>query len=266
MSAAPPLADAICCIDWDRPWLELVRAFGQAAHLQVATGASVSTALSAVGGAHGDKADVMFVPASALPAATPYESFVGRTGRVPTRNNLHDLFNGLVWLAFPQTKRWLNRCQTAEIARAGGTSGRARGALRDALTVLDENGAFLQAPDVLWQALAARDWARLFIELRPLWQQARLVPFGHALLEKLVQPRKSITAHVLRLPTVIAPGTDALDTAMMASLSPQRLLSCPAFMPLPVLGIPGWWPENGAAEFYDDVCVFRPRRPPTAAH
>ena len=51
---------------------------------------------------------------------------------------------------------------------------------RDAITLLDENGAVLDAPAPLWQALAARDWRRLCIDLRPLWQQARLVPVGDA--------------------------------------------------------------------------------------
>ena len=32
----------------------------------------------------------------------------------------------------------------------------------------------------------ARDWQRLFVGERALWAQARLVLFGHALLEKLV--------------------------------------------------------------------------------
>ncbi len=258
MSGAPALAEAVCAVDWDRPWLDLLKPAGKKALESIAAGAPASAALSALGG---EQAGIGFVSASALPTAMPYESFVGRTSRVPTRDNLHDLFNGLVWLAFPQTKRWLNHWQVAEIERAGGTtSGRARGALRDALTVLDENGAFLQAPDALWQALAARDWTRLFVDFRPLWQQARLVLFGHALLEKLVQPRKSITAHVLRLPAVRTPRLDALDRAMALSLSPQRLLGRPAFMPLPVLGTPGWWPENDAAGFYDDAQVFRPSR------
>jgi len=57
---------------------------------------------------------------------------------------------------------------------------------------------FLQAPDALWEALVAKDWWRLFGTLRPLWQQAQLLLFGHALLEKLVSPRKPITAHVYR--------------------------------------------------------------------
>ena len=57
--------------------------------------------------------------------------------------------------------------------------------MRDAITVFDENGALLDAPPALWEALLARDWPRLFVDLRPLWAQARLVIFGHALLEKL---------------------------------------------------------------------------------
>ena len=252
--AAPPLAEAVQDVDWKQPWLHLLRASGRAAQASIVAGATASAALNQVGSY---RVELTFVPASVLPAATPYESHVSRTGCVPTRDNLHDLFNGLIWLAFPQTKRWLNRCQAAEIAHVGGTSGRARGALRDALTVLDENGAFLQAPDVLWRALVARDWQQLFVELRPLWRQARLLLFGHALLEKLVRPRKSMTAHVLRLPTVTAAGTNALDTAMAASLSPQCLLNRPAFMPLPVLGVPDWWAGNETPGFYDDAQVFR---------
>ncbi|HBZ06685.1 MAG TPA: DUF3025 domain-containing protein, partial [Massilia sp.] len=32
-----------------------------------------------------------------------------------------------------------------------------------------------------------------------------------------------------------------------------------SFTPLPVLGVPGWWPEQDAA-FYADTSVFRPKR------
>jgi len=53
----------------------------------------------------------------------------------------------------------------------------------------------------------AKDWQRLFVDLRPLWCQAHLVLFGHALLEKLVVPRKSITAHVYRVLADARPST-----------------------------------------------------------
>ncbi len=90
----------------------------------------------------------------------------------------------------------MNELHAAQIARRG--VGPSRGALRDALTLFDENGALLEAPAPLWQALRAHDWPALFASRRALWAQARLTIVGHALLEKLaVAPRKALTAHVL---------------------------------------------------------------------
>jgi hypothetical protein len=37
-------------------------------------------------------------------------------------------------------------------------------------------------------------------------------------------------------------------------------LSTAGFTPLPVLGVPGWWPDQDDA-FYLDHTVFRPKRP-----
>ncbi len=130
-----------------------------------------------------------------MPDGEPYESFIARTACVPTRDNLHDLFNGLVWLSYPQAKRRLNVIHAEEITAQGSVAG-ARGPLRDALTLFDENAAILQAPAVLVEALRARNWQALFIDHRAHWASAHLALFGHALLEKLMQPRKAITAHV----------------------------------------------------------------------
>ncbi|MFN3495907.1 MAG: DUF3025 domain-containing protein [Hydrogenophaga sp.] len=206
---------------------------------------------------------VRFVPQADLPDGVAYESHIFSTGCVPTRDNLHDLFNGLCWQRFPATKRRLNQLQAEAIAAAG--VGAVRGRLRDALTLFDENAALLQAPDALWQALLAREWARLFGELRPLWAQARLVLFGHALLEKLVQPYKSITAHVYREPVPLDLGEnlEAWDVWLAQRLAPSDLASKP-FTPLPVLGVPGWWPPNEAPGFYADPSVFRPLHQPGA--
>ena len=116
----------------------------------------------------------------------------------------------------------------------------------------------LSAPEPLWEALAERDWQRLFVGLRPLWAQARVLVVGHALLEKLAAPRKSLTAHVWahRCPG----GTMAeVDEWLAGQLTADRLAAKP-FLPLPVLGIPGWWPGNEDFSFYDDPLVFRPPR------
>ncbi|MGK6309126.1 DUF3025 domain-containing protein [Variovorax sp. DT-64] len=201
-----------------------------------------------------------FVQADAAPAGEAYEAFIFRTAQVPTRDNLHDFFNGLVWLHFPRAKRRLNALQAAEIARAG--IGATRGPLRDALTLFDENGAVLDAPSALWQALLARDWQRLFVGERALWREARLLVFGHALLEKLAAPRKALTAHVLWAPDA-ARAIAIDDAAIAAALEPSHLAGKP-FAPLPVLGVPGWCPANEAPGFYDDAAVFRP--PPSPRH
>ncbi len=237
-------------VDWDAPWLAPYAALGRAVAAQAGSG-GVATALNAQG-----PAPVHFVAQSALPAGEAYEQFIFRTRQCPTRDNLHDLFNGLCWLQFPQTKTRLNQLQAAEIAAAGVQP--LRGPVRDALTVFDENAAFLIAPPALWDALRARDWQRLFIDLRPLWQQAQLLLFGHALLEKLVHPRKGITAHIYCAPIAIQ-NIANLDAEIAAQLSASGLTGKP-FLPLPVLGVPGWCGENTQPGFYADPQVFRPPR------
>ncbi len=241
-------------IDWSAPWLAPWRGLGQPLAQQLLQDdPSVHQALQT---AAPQGAPVVFVPQSALPEGTAYEQYIWDTRRVPTRDNLHDFFNGLVWLQFPRTKRRLNQLQAQAIAADGVQA--VRGPLRDAVTVFDENGALLQAPDALWGALRARDWQRLFIDLRPLWAEARLVLFGHALLEKLVFPRKPMVAHVFHAPVAINSIAD-MDSWLADQMDASAWSTKP-FTPLPVLGVPGWWPANEAPGFYDDAQVFRPLR------
>ena len=199
-------------------------------------------------------APVRFVDQSALPDSMAYEQFIFETGTVPTRDNLHDFFNGLCWLTFPQIKKKLNQLQAEQLAMDGVQ--KVRGPVRDAITLFDENAAFLLAPQPLWDALINRNWQRLFVELRPLWTDAQLVLFGHALLEKLVYPRKPIVAHVYRAQPAINSIAE-LDVWVADDVNASRLAGKP-FAPLPVLGVPGWWPENENPCFYEDILVFRP--------
>lgn len=245
------MAAGLAAVDWGAAWLAPWRATGEPVAQQVLDGDVVHSALNAA--PSGVRAPIRFVPQADLPDGTAYEQFIFGTGRVPTRDNLHDFFNGLVWQQFPLTKRRLNQLQAQAIAAEGVRA--VRGPLRDALTVMDENGAVLDAPAPLWQALAARDWRRLFVDLRPLWREARLVLFGHALLEKLVFPRKPITAHVYQAQVAID-SVASLDTWLAQDLQPERLVTKP-FVPLPVLGIPGWCHGNENFSFYDDSLVFR---------
>jgi hypothetical protein len=231
-------------INWSAPWLAPYKSAAPEF-----TGKRVAETLNAVAGS-----PVRFVPQSHLPEGQAYEQFIFDSKTVPTRDNLHDFFNGLCWLTFPQTKAKLNLLQAEQLAVDGVQQ--TRGAVRDALTLFDENAAFLLAPQPLWDALIAKDWQRLFIELRPLWADAQLVLFGHALLEKLVTPRKPITAHIYRAQSAIQ-SIATLDTWMAADISAEKL-ACKPFAPLPVLGVPGWWADNEKLSFYEDILVFRP--------
>ncbi len=275
-------------MDWLAPWWNPWRAVGQRLAARVLAGAQVCDALNAEQQAASGplrsplvglnlalnpapklasntalSRPIQFVPQTALPEGVAYEAYIFESGQVPTRENLHDFFNGLAWLVFPHTKRRLNTLQYGALAAGGGVQA-TRGALRDALTLFDENAAIWPsangAATELLNALRARQWHRACVDLRALWQYSTPILFGHALLEKLVTPYKSITAHVYIAQTateVIAIAD--LDSSTALQLSPIALEPKP-FIPLPVLGVPLWWVANEDPAFYDDAQVFRAPR------
>jgi hypothetical protein len=217
--------------DWAAPWFAPYRDVARPVMTRLAAGLPVHAALG----------HARFEPAG--PLRHGYEWHIAATGRVPTRDNAHDLFNGLVWLRCPAFKATLNQ---AHLAAPLAPPGR-RGPVRDALTLLDESGLLLAAPQPLRRALREQDWATLFVTRRDLWQEVQALVVGHALLEKLLAPRKPLCARVLFVDDIEAPE-------LPADLTPALL------PPLPVLGVPGWWAPNASRGFYADDQVFRPKR------
>ncbi len=208
-----------------------------------------------------------FIAQDELPLGAAYEAHIASTGCVPTRHNLHDFFNASMWFAFPCIKAALNVRQSAAIDLLG--VGPTRGGVRDALTLFDENALLFACADPgLSAALRAFDWQTLFVQRRDAWGSICEVRcFGHALLEKLMAPFKACTGHawIVDVPSAYfkwdAAARDAwLDAAVSAALLNTDFLTSRLFAPLPVLGIPGWWPDNEAPDFYDDKSVFRSGR------
>jgi hypothetical protein len=255
-------------IDWDRPWYDAVRpAFDSLQPGPFIEAFNANAARLGLVNGHGQP--IRFVPQDDLPPNTAYEAFIGATGCVPTRDNLHDFFNGLVWQTFPRIKRALNALQAAQIGADG--VGKSRGPARDAATIFDENAALLLVRDTdagraLVADLRAHRWVEALFDQRALFgRDAEPWLFGHALMEKLVAPRKAITAHV----RVVFAGDAffALDRAgrrdwidgHVADALAQEGLTTAAFTPLQVLGVPGWWPGQDRA-FYQDPTVFRSKR------
>ncbi|MFT4508453.1 DUF3025 domain-containing protein [Caballeronia sp. 15711] len=258
-------------IDWSSPWLAPLAERGERWRRAALT--SYSAYLSTLNvDAHADSRvtgrgePLSFIAQDKLPTGASYEGHIAETGCVPTRYNLHDFFNGSMWFQYPRIKAALNDRQAAEIDVFG--IGPTRGAARDALTLFDENAILVACADAsLAAALRAFEWRTLLVDQRAAWGfrcEARI--FGHALLEKLVAPYKACTGHawIVEVEPAYFSATDTgrraiLDHAVAEQLK-NEAISSRCFTPLPVLGVPGWWPANEAASFYDDPQVFRSGR------
>ena len=200
-----------------------------------------------------------------------YEARIKEDGQVPTREeSWHDLFNGLIWLQFPKTKSLLNRLHMQDICRNGAHPRTPR---RNRITHFDECGvifaveeANLDVGNRLLSALAKHEWKSVFVEQNTQWQKCvHPVIFGHANFEMLLTPFTGLTAKWLcvKVPNGFSSKERKtqlrlLDAALYARIrelddfTPSAILK-----PVPLLGIPGWYPIQDSA-FYDDKEYFRP--------
>lgn len=204
---------------------------------------------------------VQFVPSMDIPGF-PYEKNIYETGHVSTRpESWHDLFNALVWCRLPQLKVAMNAVHYQHLEEE---SGGRRGKQRDALTLLDESGVIVTGSHAgVLEALAARDWQRAFVDYREAWiGEAQILVCGHAILEKFLDPYKALTAHALYLHSSEPMAIPEIDELLADALLSGEFLSEPKDLsPLPLMGIPGWWPSGAQDEtFYADEGVFRPAR------
>jgi len=218
----------------------------------------------------GGGAPIRFVPpASSKQPSAQYETRIFDTGEVQTRtDNWHDLFNALVWLAFPKTKAVLNRHHHEQIVARRGEP--LRGTARDVLTLFDEGGVVVGTDDpALSELLRDFKWKELFWTRRAdVRRSMRFHVFGHAIYEKALEPYRGVTAKALVIevtPELLEAPTErrlaALDADAARYFSGSgALASTRSLSPLPVLGIPGWEPANEREEYYDDAAQFRPGR------
>lgn len=232
--------------------------------------------------------------------AVDYECSI-REGQIPCKLHAegarHDFHNALVWQRFPRLKAAINQLHCEQAARdaaaveAASMKPRGRGPLRDALTLLDENGALWPQPHPLWEELlAGRQWHALFVEQRQALLGSKAgalenaledslkdpaasvmmnagirggalgshapVIVGHGLLEKLHQPYKSMTAKLLACPEPRY-SIDWGTARQLLALAKEGNLRPGLLQPLPVQGWPGWDTANADPAYYADEQVFR---------
>lgn len=200
-----------------------------------------------------------------------YEPRLYLRGELQVREgSWHDLFNVLVWLAFPLAKAALNARHYAALS-AQRAAGRAnRGPAQDALTLFDEGGVIVaSSADELLACLRDWRWKDLFWDNRArLAAQMRFCLFGHAVYEKALQPFIGITSRGILLKVELglleAPLPEqlaALDARIAQHLGDERrMLATRDLAVVPLLGVPGWHAGNNVESFYDDTDYFRPAR------
>jgi hypothetical protein len=208
---------------------------------------------------------VQFVTQSGRCSQHEYEIGIYGTGQVPSRErNWHDLFNALTWLAFPATKAALNAVHHAVLPQ-----GKNRTPASDAATLFDESGLVLVGEDAsLANLLTARRWQEALVLRRNEWKTVQAYVIGHAILEKLLTPWPGITAKCLFVnqpPDTPLTALDEIIAKQWQAGSVTASITAPAALfPMPVLGIPNWWPANETADFYANAQIFRPLRSLTA--
>jgi len=211
---------------------------------------------------------LVLVPSTSIPNIN-YEQHIFETGEISTRKNCwHDLFNALVWSQFPLIKAAMNELHYREIQNHTGSN---RGPVRDALTLFDECGVVVLSTNrELLRQLADREWDQAFLQNKHHWQnQVRVWVCGHALLEKFLEPYKSITAQALLLHMDPAVGElqnpclhQSMEETLSGRIANQELLRGTAELsPIPLMGIPLWWTLSKQDQaFYQDEQVFRRAR------
>jgi hypothetical protein len=201
-------------------------------------------------------------------SAVEYEKRIAQDGVLVVRHSSwHDLFNVFAWAAWPQAKAALNARHVADI---GGTTSAARSPVRDALTGFDEDGVVVAVTDPNLERFAREfRWPALFWDhRRELQTDFRVFVFGHALAEKLLAPFVGITGKAIYcaverefLELDALTQRRCLDERLADRLiDPDCFVSPRELMPLPVLGLPGWWSGGEVADFYADTSYFRPGR------
>jgi hypothetical protein len=189
-----------------------------------------------------------------------YEARIAGQGAIATRaENWHDLFNAMIWCRYPAIKQALNAKQVAHIATMGTAQ---RNRAQYALTQFDEAGVIVCVRDPALLAMWDRhDWVALFLHHAASWQSGDIriaAVIGHALLEHALVPELFLVGKCVALQS--GDDDEACVARVAREIAEGRVLNDPLELrPLPLAGIPGWYPGQDA-RFFAEASCFRPLR------
>ncbi len=199
-----------------------------------------------------------------LEDALHYEVRIAERGAIATRaENWHDLFNAMIWCRYPTIKQAINARQRAHVAEMGPSQ---RNRAQYALTQFDEAGVIVQLRDpgllALWDH---HEWSGLFHQHASAWRSGdiRVVAvIGHALLEHALVPELLMVGKCLVIDSDANTdtGADGCIAHIANAIADGDALNDPLELrPLPLAGIPGWYP-NQDSEFFSKTECFQPLR------
>jgi len=139
-----------------------------------------------------------------------------------------------------------------------------RSPLENKITLFDECGAIIISNNqYLLSLIKDHQWQQVFItEKESFKNDIKCIIFGHAIFEKMLNPYIGLTCHCLLIhDTELLEHTknqrmDILDK-IIGNIWHNQISNNPTkFDVLPILGIPGLWPDQNQA-FYDNNTYFR---------
>lgn len=205
--------------------------------------------------------------------AQHYAPRIYLSGEIQTRTrNWHDFFQLLTWFIFPRSKAVINAIHIprAKARIEAGDGLGSRTPIENTLSLFDEGGAVIVSSDPsLLQLIRDFNWKELFWQRRAeLGRNLDCVTFGHAMYEKGLAPYLGMTANTILIDADEdyfaldqASRLDWIDGRLVTILEQADLYRKPKdLQPFPILGMPGWDPANGVADYYDNTDYFRPGR------
>ncbi len=192
-----------------------------------------------------------------------YEPRVYLKNELQTRtSNWHDFFNANIWLKFPKTKKILNQLHYSQSSNRQIKTNRTL--LENRLTQFDECGAIIVSNnEKILELIRNHQWIELFINHREQFvTDIKCVIFGHAIFEKALNPYIGMTCHCLLvndadlLNEINNNKNSLLDSTVAETWRNKIAFSTDKFHPFPILGIPGYWPNQDDL-FYSNAKYFR---------
>lgn len=187
-----------------------------------------------------------------------YDALVFKEKKIPIRNNIvHDYFNALTWLAFPNSKTKLNKKNFTLLEKnyLNGNKNRPRNI--DLTTLLDESGIIILTKNsYLASLIRQKKWKTVFWDSRDIVKKSfKFFLFGHSLFEKIMNKYIGTAARAL----IFFNENLTLDKITISDVD-QILSDCidkdsffknlEKTVSIPLFAIPEWSSLNKKEEFY----------------